>query len=439
MKRLTLSLIVLSSTIFAVVPAHNMSSQPLSSTASEKLAPLLTLTPKTPSSQNSTNVGNNSEITKNTPKAKRTYRVRTVRKHTNYFANNTFDFTFNGDVSLIPQALHQYDPDCQVLSSLGTPNKYNINIDLQNTNLNTIQSFISQSTNGRATLQYNSTLDSLRIVFDTKVTVAQDAIKQSLIWQDGGTPSPVLSKEGLVLFPFGQYEPKITCQPLQLCDIQLQAGETINSLSIGDSVNWNKDDSKIPIVYSGPNSKPIPHIILKPVYGGLQTTLVITTDKRTYYIKLLSSDTANVSRAGFYYPGEEIQIMEQTRKDNETTDNKILSDDMPPVNPKDLYFNYSVSGDTSSSFNPVQVFDDGVHVYIQMPTDIKSHPLPVFYILAPDGESLQLVNFRFKSPYYIVDQIFKKGVLIIGLDGNAQRITITRNDKKGFWARLFGG
>lgn len=433
MKRLTLPLIILSSTIFAVVPAHNMSSQPLSSTPSKNVTSCLTFTPESP------NVGNNSATAKITSKARRTYRPRAIQRHTNYFANNTFDFTFNGDVSLIPQALHQYDPDGQVLSSLGTPNKYNINIDLQNTNLNTIQSFIAQSTNGRATLQYNSTLNTLRIVFDTKVTVAQDAIKQSLIWQDGGTPSPVLSKEGLVLFPFGQYEPKITCQPLQLCDIQLQAGEGINSIDIGDSVNWNTGDSKIPVVYSGPNSKPIPHIILKPVYGGLQTTLLITTDRRTYYIKLLSSDTANVSRVGFYYPGEEIQVMEQTRKDNETKDNKVLSDDMPPVNPKDLYFNYSVSGDTSSSFNPVQVFDDGVHVYIQMPTDIKSHPLPAFYILAPDGESLQLVNFRFKSPYYIVDQIFKKGVLVIGLDGNAQRITITRNDKKGFWARLFGG
>ena len=354
-----------------------------------------------------------------------------------YFADSTFDFVFNGDVADIVVQLQQYEPKLKILNNLGSKKAYNINIDLQNTNITAIQHFVEQATNARAKLQYNQAQNSVRIIYDTKITVAQDAIRQSRIWQDGGTPLPILSKDGLVLFPFGQYEPKITCQPLQLCDIQLQAGEQVNDIRIGDSVRWNNSDGSIPIAYSGDKLSLIPHIVLKPVVSGLQTTLLITTQRRTYYIKLLSSDTAHVSRVGFYYPDEQLAKVEQQRQANAELDNKILSDDDLAINPQDMYFNYEIDGDNDLAFYPVQVFDDGVHTYIQMPTTISSRELPAFWILASDEETLQLVNFRYKSPYYIIDKLFNTGVMALGLDDNEQKITITRIEKKGFWARLF--
>ncbi len=354
-----------------------------------------------------------------------------------YLQNSTFDFSYNGDIAGITTALQQYDPTLKVLPSLGNVKAYPLNLDLQHTNLNSIQAFISAKTNQRVTLQYDQINNSIRLIFDSKITVANDAVKQSQIWQDGGTPTPVLDKNGLVLFPYGQYEPKVTCQPLQLCDIQLEGGEVVKGLMIGDSVRWNEGDGAIPIVYSGGDNKQVPHVVLKPSEAGLQTTLLITTDKRTYYIKLYSSDSVNVSRTGFYYPSEQLQQVENQRKSNENEANKDLSDNK--VDPKDMHFNYKVSGDTDAPFNPVQIFDDGKHVYIQMPTGMSPKSLPAFYILGADGETLQIVNFRYKAPFYIVDTIFEKGVLLYGVDDNEQRITITRSDKKGFWSRLFGG
>jgi P-type conjugative transfer protein TrbG len=355
-----------------------------------------------------------------------------------YFANSSFDFSFNGDVAGLPGALQQYDNTTKVLPALGSAKAFPLNLELQHTNIRDIQAFVNTKTQGRATLTYDQQNNSLRIIYDSKINVSNDALKQSQIWQDGGTPSPVLSKDGLVLFPYGQYEPKITCQPLQLCDIQLEAGEVVKGLMIGDSVRWNEGDGTVPIVYSGGDTKPSPHVVLKPTDPGLETTLLITTDKRTYYMKLYSSNSVNVSRVGFYYPGEQIQNSEDQRQKNETKDNQVLSEDNL-VNPKDMHFNYTVSGDTSAPFNPSQVFDDGHHVYIQMQSSISSKDLPAFYVLAPDGDTLQLVNFRYKAPFYIVDKIFDKGVLILGLDDNEQRITISKTSEKGFWARLFGG
>lgn len=359
----------------------------------------------------------------------------------NFLGNNSFDFVYSGDVVGIPLALKQYDPSIKILQSLGSKKVMNVSINQNSIDINTIQAIIDSNTSGRVKLAYSRANNSLRIIYNSKVvTVGKSAVNESLKWQDGtSTPSPILSKDGLVLFPYGQYEPEITCQPLQLCDIQLQAGETVKGLMIGDSVRWNEGDGSVPVVYSGSDAAPIPHVVLKPVYPGLETTLLITTNKRTYYMKLLSSNSANLSRVGFYYPNEELQQIETKRIEEKAKADEILSDgDMPGVDPRKMRFNYKISGDTSAKFKPVQVFDDGTNVYIQMPDNIRQTDLPAFYVLGQDGKTLELVNFQWKKPFYVVHKIFDSGVLILGLDDNQQKITINRQEKPGFWARLFG-
>lgn len=344
-----------------------------------------------------------------------------------FLAGSTFNLSYSGDVAGVTKVFQDYDPTINVYKSTGKIQYQNISIELNNTNIAGVAQYIDKITNGKVRLSYFEKQNALRLNYDSSVTVASDALKQSQIWQDGGTPSPVLSKDGIVLFPYGQYEPKITCQPLQLCDIQLQAGETVKGLMIGDSVRWNEGDGAVPVVYSGSDSAPIPHVVLKPTYPGLNTTLLITTDKRTYYIKLVSSDNANLSRVGFYYPGEQIQQLEDKRVAAKAKDDEVLSDGaFPNIDPRNMHFNYKVSGDTDAVFNPVQVFDDGTHVYIQMSDSVRTNELPAFYVLGTDGDTLELVNFNYKKPFYIVNKLFNKGVLILGLDSNQQKITISK-------------
>lgn len=354
-----------------------------------------------------------------------------LRHHKNstkrFLATSTFNLSYSGDVAVLLNTFKTYDSSISIYPSTGKTKSQSINIELDNTNINSVIDYIDNATNSKVQLSYFKKQNALRLNYDSSITVARDALKQSQIWQDGGTPSPVLSHDGIVLFPYGQYEPKITCQPLQLCDIQLQAGETVKGLMIGDSVRWNEGDGAVPVVYSGNDDKPVPHVVLKPTYAGLNTTLLVTTDKRTYYIKLVSSDTANLSRVGFYYPGEQIQQFNNIRSEAETKADEVLSDGaMPSIDPRNMHFGYKVSGDTDAAFNPVQVFDDGTHVYIQMSDSVRTNELPAFYVLGSDGDTLELVNFNYKKPFYIVNRLFTKGVLILGLDGNKQKITITK-------------
>ena len=63
----------------------------------------------------------------------------------------------------------------------------------------------------------------------------RDAIKQH---QQKGR-WPVYRRPGYVLYPYGEgAQPVLDCAPLRTTDIQLQAGETITDVAMGDTERW---------------------------------------------------------------------------------------------------------------------------------------------------------------------------------------------------------
>ena len=51
---------------------------------------------------------------------------------------------------------------------------------------------------------------------------------------------------------------------------------------------------------SGPDATPL--IIIKPRIAGLDTTMVVPTDRRAYYVRLESKPNEYVARVAFSYP-----------------------------------------------------------------------------------------------------------------------------------------
>jgi type IV secretory pathway VirB9-like protein len=51
------------------------------------------------------------------------------------------------------------------------------------------------------------------------------------------------------------------------------------------------------------------------------------------------------------------------------------------------------------------VFDDGRQVFIQMPASISASEMPPLFVLSSAGEA-ELVNYRVRGSYYIVDRLF---------------------------------
>ena len=51
--------------------------------------------------------------------------------------------------------------------------------------------------------------------------------------------APIIKRPGFLEYPYGESQPIIYCQPLRACDIELQAGEEILGMSLGDKVRWS--------------------------------------------------------------------------------------------------------------------------------------------------------------------------------------------------------
>jgi type IV secretion system protein VirB9 len=108
---------------------------------------------------------------------------------------------------------------------------------------------------------------------------AQEAVRVSEAWR-GEPNAPAAGADGRVLYSCGAGLPTVVCAPLRVCMIELQAGEKIiGEPQIGDAVRWNIS----PALY-GTGDQATAVIILKPQSPGLDTNLLITTDRRAYYL-----------------------------------------------------------------------------------------------------------------------------------------------------------
>ena len=247
---------------------------------------------------------------------------------------------------------------------------------------------------------------------------------------------PFSGDGGAVVFQFGATEPAVVCAVLQVCDIELQAGEQVNSVNVGDSARWLVEPA---ISQSGAGE--IQHLIIKPMDVGLQTSLIVATDRRTYHVKLISHKTQYMPRVGFQYPDEATakwaalkQRQEKARAENvlSTSD---AGDGQGPSHTKQgpylgsLNFDYTVKG--HARWKPVRIYNDGVKTIIEMPATMSQTEAPSLLVLRQGGSlkkdnDVTLVNYRLQDGRYIVDQVFDEAVLVAGVGKRQERITITR-------------
>jgi len=254
----------------------------------------------------------------------------------------------------------------------------------------------------------------------------QEAIKVSERWRGEGTP-PAAGPDGRVLYSYGSGLPTVVCAPLRVCIIELQSGEKIvGEPQIGDSVRWIIS----PAMY-GMGEQATSIIVLKPQSPGLDTNLLITTDRRAYYLRLISKSEEYVARIAFAYPEDDNAAKWQQQMAAQRAQEKLerRSTDVPPAlfAAEKLNFNYRVTGG-NDSIRPRRVFDDGAKTYIQMPAEIQHREVPVLLVIGNDGKG-EMTNYRVKDQTYIVDRLFDRANLVLGSGKKAQKVEIVHEPK----------
>jgi len=256
---------------------------------------------------------------------------------------------------------------------------------------------------------------------------AQEAVRVSEKWR-GETNSPAAGSDGRVLYSFGAGLPTVVCAPLRVCMIELQAGEKIvGEPHIGDSVRWNIS----PALY-GTGDQATAVIVLKPQMPGLDTNLLVTTDRRAYYLRLISKAEDYVARVAFAYPDDDNRKWKEQMAEQKAAEkrDKRPPDVMPAVIAVEkMNFAYTIKGG-DEHIRPLRVFDDGAKTYIQMPTDMQHREAPVLVVLGTDGKG-EMTNYRVRDQMYIVDRLFDRANLVLGAGKKAQKVEISRGEPKG--------
>jgi len=241
-----------------------------------------------------------------------------------------------------------------------------------------------------------------------------------------GQPAPIIRTTEFIQYPYGLTEAVVTCEPLRVCDVELDAGEEIQNVSIGDSSRW-----LVHPAFSGARETLTPHVMVKPTEYDLATNAIITTNRRTYYLGLVSkgqSDPGYVRRVKFYYPQELVEQANGTFRAKAALARREPDPTVaqgPRLAPERLSFGYEIAGGQGLAWRPVRVFDDGQHVYIQMPAALQASEAPALLVQGRGGDPA-LVNYRVRLPYYVVDRLFETAVLIVGVGRHQDRVTIRR-------------
>jgi type IV secretion system protein VirB9 len=214
-----------------------------------------------------------------------------------------------------------------------------------------------------------------------------------------------------------------------VCVVELQPGEKIlGEPQIGDSVRWNI----APAMY-GTGGEQTQILVLKPQTPGLDTNLLVTTDRRAYYIRLISKPNDYVARVAFSYPdGEDThkwdqQIAAERAALARTDRSSALSSAMIAV--ERMNFDYRIRGG-NEHIRPLRVFDDGSKTFIQMPAEIQHREAPALVLVGSDGKS-EMANYRVQQQTYVVDRLFDRAELVLGAGKKAEKVEISRGKPKG--------
>ncbi|MBO9580140.1 MAG: P-type conjugative transfer protein TrbG [Sphingobium sp.] len=201
--------------------------------------------------------------------------------------------------------------------------------------------------------------------------------------------------------------------PGAVTDLALQPGETLIAVAAGDTVRWVIGDTT-----SGAGTDKRTHILVKPFAAGLATNLVVTTDRRSYHLQLTATSRTAMAALSWTYPADQLIALRRAAEQS-----AAAAPVAEGLSIDSLHFNYRLSGD-SPAWRPLRAFDDGRQTFVEFAASIAVGEAPPLFVIGPTGEA-ELVNYRVRGRFYVVDRIFDKAELRLGTK-KQQIVRITR-------------
>lgn len=280
----------------------------------------------------------------------------------------------------------------------------------------------AEKTDAQQQKQYDNSYETKYFDSVQDVPLSADelnALKITQRWSAKASKSPLPARDGGVSFVYGMQPINIVCSPLNVTDIELEPGETVNTIHVGDSARW-----LIEPAITGGEGTSIQHLIVKPLDAGIKTSMVVTTNVRTYHINLKAHATKFMPQVSFAYPEKAYARLEAAQQQAAQA---RAARTIPETGEYlgNLDFNYEIDGD-DPSWKPLRVYNNGSKTIIQLPKSVQAAEAPALLVMRDGSKTENLVNYRLIGNRYIVDSVFDQAVLIAGVGSSQVRVTIRR-------------
>ncbi len=263
-------------------------------------------------------------------------------------------------------------------------------------------------------------------VVDKDIVLPQTAVDALTVSHDWlhGENEPLRGQDGRVVYVYGKGLPVIVTAPKEVTEIDLEPGEQL----LKDGVDIG--DPRFEVAAHQIANPPQTYLVVKATQSGLDTTGIIGTDRRSYYVRLVSKPMDYLARVAFSYPQEEqrAKLAEmQAQREAETkkkadAENLAKADTSGPVRSTD----YDVKvGKRAEYLRPASVWDDGARTHIQLSENARHRDLPILQLFGPTGPDTPNWRFDNKTLTFTVDAIFDQCKLLSGVGRHRLMVTIT--------------
>ena len=229
-------------------------------------------------------------------------------------------------------------------------------------------------------------------------------------WRTSSSPVS-RGADGEVVMRFGDVKPTVNCKASAVCAVKLQKGELLTDVpASSDSVRW-----KISVRQQGQAGVGHQVIVLRPTTHAERAELALFTDRRVYHIDLVHSRKTTTPLLSFSYPEDEEadvrQIVEAGLAIKAARDASGVVTEAGVRPTDDLDFNYRIVGD--EPFAPVRVFNDRRQTFIDLDPSYRGGA-PV--LVVDGGGEDEIVNYRLVGKRFVVDAVFERARLVLGVD-----------------------
>ena len=181
---------------------------------------------------------------------------------------------------------------------------------------------------------------------------------------------------------------ELVLKPLVITDIKLREGESVESISAGDTSRWQVEVVDV----AG-----TPHVYVKPITTNLRTNMIITTNERSYRYLLTTGEHPEYY-VDYIYPDTTPDSVKGVKAGWEREEQRINAIMKAEENARTALTGYKIKQNKN------------VYEYEQpqfMLNKETKNNLPTIYYFDEriPRDKLQLVNYRIKGNYFEIDRV----------------------------------